>query len=157
MIQYVVYSTADKPGRVLRTGAVSSRGLIKMQAREGQAVIEGVADPRTQMVVGGQIVDRPGSRMPQLTEVVAGRPDSVVVPKGGKVRRAPAGQWQVCEDGQFRVDLEAGAIMLLDVRPPWPVMEYALTVRASVGDPRPEQKQEERVAPAELPALERHP
>lgn len=131
MTQYVVYSTGAKPGRVLRTGSVSERSSLKAQAREGQGVIEGKADPATQMVVNGRIVDRPGSRIPAVIEVVAGRPDAVNVPKGGKVRRSPAGRWQVCEDGKFEVELAAGKTLALDVRPPWPVMEYTLRVRAS--------------------------
>ena len=130
MTQFLVYSTRDKPGQILRCGSVSGHSSVKSQAREGQAAIEGRADPATQMVVDGKLVDRPGSRLPALMEVVAGRVDFIEVPKGGKVRLPPAGKWQVVEDGKVEVEMASGESMVVEVRPPWPVMEYRLTIHA---------------------------
>jgi hypothetical protein len=130
MIPFLVYSVAEKPGLVLRTGA-STSGAIGIQAQAGEAVIRGDADPATQMVADGTIVPRPASGLAMEVEVEAGAATLVEVPEGAKVRRPGDVEWQIAEDGLIEVELVADEVFLCHVRPPWPVMEYLLRVHAA--------------------------
>ena len=56
MIHYIVYVSAT--GEILRTG-ICPADMMFLQARDGESVIEGTANDETQMVVGGQVVDKP--------------------------------------------------------------------------------------------------
>ncbi len=131
MTPFVVYAVGgDKPGRILRVGASSSRA-IGIQAQAGEAVIRGEADPATQMVAGGTIVPRPATGVAMEVEVEAGAATLVEVPEGSKVRRPGEVEWQIAEDGLIEVELAPDEVFLCHVRPPWPVMEYTLRVHAA--------------------------
>lgn len=56
-MRFVVYRLED--GKILRTGTASSRSLMRLKAKPGEAVLEGMANTREDMVVDGQIVRRP--------------------------------------------------------------------------------------------------
>lgn len=131
MIPFVVYAVGgDKPGRILRAGASSSRA-IGIQAQAEEAVIRGEADPATQMVASGTLVPRPAAGLAMDVEVEAGAATLVTVPEGSKVRRPGEVEWQVADDGMIEVELVPAEVFLCHVRPPWPVMEYTLRVHAA--------------------------
>ena len=56
MTHYIIY--IGSTGEILRTGTCPDE-MMPLQAHDGEAVMEGKANDETQMVVGGQVVDKP--------------------------------------------------------------------------------------------------
>lgn len=54
MKSYIIY---DLSGKIITTG-VCSDGKLDSKASEGRLVMEGIADGRTQKIVGGEIVSK---------------------------------------------------------------------------------------------------
>ncbi|HDZ39194.1 MAG TPA: hypothetical protein ENH62_13060 [Marinobacter sp.] len=54
MKSYIVH---DVTGAIVKTGHCPAK-LVKAQARDGEFVIEGIADDRTQKIIGGKVVEK---------------------------------------------------------------------------------------------------
>jgi len=55
MSQFIIY---DAKGKILRTGTCSKNDY-ELQCGNDEFIMEGVADDETQMVVNGQVIDKP--------------------------------------------------------------------------------------------------
>lgn len=55
MKQFIVYNS---DGDIARTGSCPD-DMLDLQARDGEFIIEGIADDETKLVIDGEIVDKP--------------------------------------------------------------------------------------------------
>lgn len=53
-MNYIVYNDA---GEILRTGYCPD-GMLSLQAQEGERVMEGIADDRTQRIEAGEVTNK---------------------------------------------------------------------------------------------------
>ena len=61
-MNYIVY---NESGSILRTGKCKPSDL-QLQAKDGEYVIEGNADSKTQIIINGQVQDKPQSELDSI-------------------------------------------------------------------------------------------
>ena len=84
MKQFIVY---DDQGFILRVGNCADSD-INLQSRDGESVIEGIADDSTQMIIDGVVCDKPEPEENTVEELIALLQPEVRFKRNAKLTRS---------------------------------------------------------------------